>query len=211
MSLDNYDDLKNEIIDWSHRDDLDLKVDTFIDMAETEMLNNATEILQIRTQEAVAAFTMDSTTPSRYVSLPTGFQSMRKMRVQIVSGPSVELEFRTPSQLNIRQDSGLPLFFTVTDQIELDRYPDQDYEGEFQYFQGFTPLDDANQTNIVLTKSPNIYLWGSLWALNTWTNEQQEAELYYQRFINAISGANNADELGRYGPAPIMRTEGLTP
>ena len=36
MSLDTYANLKLEIIDWSHRDDLDLKIDTFIEMAEQE-------------------------------------------------------------------------------------------------------------------------------------------------------------------------------
>ncbi|MCK4788721.1 MAG: hypothetical protein KAV87_33570 [Desulfobacteraceae bacterium] len=211
MSLDSYEELKVEIIEWSHRDDLDGKIDTFIDMAESEMYANQDGPLQLRGEETLAAFTMDSSTPSRFIALPTGYQSMRKIRVQIVDGESVELEFRTPSQLNILSSDGLPRFFTVTDQIELDRLPDQDYAGEIQYFQDFTPLSDTVATNTVLTNHPNIYLFGALWALKLHTEEAQAAANYYQQFISAIRGANNKDELGRYGPAPVMRVEGATP
>lgn len=211
MSLDTYENLKVEIIEWSHRKDLNLKIDTFIDLAEAEMYANKTEPLQLRGQEVLEAFTMDSVTPSRFVALPTGFQSMRKIRVQIVNGESVELKFRTPSQLNILSTTGLPRFFTVTDQIELERVPDQDYAGEIQFYQDFTPLSSSVATNTVLTNHPNIYLFGALWALKLHAVEPESAAQYYQWFINAIQGANNKDKLGRYGPAPIMRTEGATP
>lgn len=211
MSLDTYENLKAEIIDWSHRDDLDLKIDTFIQLAESEMYSNNTEPLQLRGEETLAAFTMDSTTPSRFVALPTGYQSMRKVRVQIVNGESVELRFRTPSQLNILSTEGLPLFFTVTDQIELDRNPDQDYAGEFQYYQEFSPLSDTVASNVVLANHPTIYLYGALWALSVYTVQPQIAAGYYQQFIAAIVGANNKDEMGRYGPAPVMRVETQTP
>lgn len=211
MSLDTYENLKAEIIDWSHRDDLDTKIDTFIQLAESEMYANQMEPLQLRGEESLAAFTMDSTTPSRFVALPTGYQSMRKVRVQIVNGESVELMFRPPAGLEILSDTGLPRFFTVTDQIEFDRTPDQDYAGEFQYYQEFTALSTAAPTNIVLTNHPTIYLYGALWALNVYTVQPQIAAAYYQQFIAAIVGANGKDEMGRYGPAPVMRVEGATP
>ena len=161
MSLDTYANLKIEVIEWSHRDDIDSKVDSFIDLAESEMYANTVEPLQLRSEETLAAFSMDSVTPSRFVSLPTGYQSMRKVRVQIENGESVELEYRTPVQLNILSSVGLPRFFTVTDQIELDRTPDQDYDGEFQYIKDFTALSSSNTTNAVLTNHPTIYLLGS--------------------------------------------------
>lgn len=209
MSLDTYDNLKEEIIDWSHRNDLDLKIDTFIDLAESEMYANTVEPLQLRAEETLVAFSTNTT--DRFVALPTGYQSMRKVRIQIVDGESVELKFRTPSQLEILSSTGMPYFFTVTDQIEMERVSDQVYSGEFQYFQEFTKLDSSNTTNAVLTNYPTIYLYGSMWALKIYTNEPIAAADYYQKFIAAIRGANNKDEIGRYGPAPIMRVEGCTP
>jgi len=209
MSLDTYENLKEEIIDWSGRDDMDLLIDTFIDMAEQEMYANVAEPLQLRDGETLVAFSTSITT--RFVALPAGFQSMRKVRIQIADGESVELRFRTPGQLNILSSEGLPQFFTVTDQIEFNRISDQVYAGEFQYFQEFTALSTSNTSNAVLTGFPTIYLFGALWALKLKAEEIQAAEGYYQRFINAIKGANNKHELGRYGPSPVMRIEGATP
>jgi len=209
MSLDTYENLKLEIISWSHRDDMDQDIDTFIDMAESEMYANQVEQLKIRDGETLVAFA--TSTSDRFIALPAGYQEMRKVRIQIVNGESVELKFRTPSQLNILSSVGLPLFFTVTDQVECNRVSDQVYAGEFQYFQEFTALSAAAPSNTVLTNHPNIYLFGALWALKLKAEQADEAAEYYQRFINAIIGANDKAKEGRYGPAPVMRIEGRTP
>lgn len=323
MSLDNYANLKAEIIDWSHRDDLNTRIDSFIDLAETEMLSNTVEPLRLRATETLVDFFTNTTT--RFAALPTDYQSGRKLRIkgveteiladpefdtvsasgvdtadyvipanasitggalvftaaetatgkftvevkkyrleyeiavaaltthtlggvslnltvgvhnhqitttattahsivsdttselkyfrmtEINAGRSEPLRFRTPEQLNIRNSVGMPTFFTITDQIEFDRISDQVYPGEIQYYADFTALSSSNTTNTVLTNHPTIYLFGSLWALNVFTEKPQSAASYYQQFINAIRGANNKDKLGRYGPAPVMRVEGQTP
>ena len=208
MSLDTYANLKQEIIDWSHRDDLDLKIDTFIDLAESEMFSNAIAPLKSRNEEARSSFT--TSTSDRFVALPTGFQEARKVRIQITNGESVELEYRTPGSLNLKSGAGFPLFYTVTDKIELDRVSDQVYTGEIQYFKRFTALSTSNTTNAVLTNYPNIYLFGSLWALKKHTEMHQEAQVYYQQFITAIKGANKEQKRG-IGPAPQMKVDIRTP
>jgi hypothetical protein len=209
MSFADYEELKTEIVEWSHRDDLDLKIDTFIDLAESEMFANTIEPLQLRDEETLVAFATNTT--DRFVALPTGYQSMRKVRIQISGGESYELEYRTPSQLNILSSVGMPRFFTITDQVEMERISDQIYAGEFQYYQDFTALSTSNTTNAILTNYPTIYLFGALWALKKLTEEPQASATYYQDFINAIRGANNKSKIGRYGPAPVMRVEGATP
>jgi len=207
MTLDTYANLKKEVIDFSHRGDLDLKIDTFIDMAETEMFANAQEVLKIRSLETLDT---TATTTSRLIALPTGYQSMRSMRLTINSNTS-NLRFRAPEQM-VRVDcSGLPQFYTVTDQIEFDRTPDAAYTIEFQYYAIPTGLSSSNATNVVLDDNPNIYLFGTLWAVFEYAVDEVQAQKYYTRFINAISGANKKDKEGRYGPAPAMRIEGSTP
>lgn len=205
--LDTYANLKLEVIDWSHRDDLDLKIDTFIDMAESEMFSNAIEPLKSRNEEARTSFTTSTT--DRFVALPTGFQEARKVRIQLTNGPSIELEYRTPGSLNLKDYTGIPLFYTVTDQIELDRVSDQAYTGEIQYFKRFTPLSTSNTTNAVLTNYPNIYLYGVLWALKNYINEQQMSQYYYGEFIKAIKGANKEQQRGI--GTPQMKVDRRTP
>lgn len=209
MSLDTYTNLKAEIINWSHRDDMALEIDTFINLAETEMFANQLEPLRLRGGETRAAFSTSITT--RFASLPTGYQSSRKLRIQITDGGSFELRFRTPSQLNILSTVGCPQFFTITDQIEFNRISDTVYTGEIQYFQEFTALSSSNSSNFVLSGFPNLYLFGSLWALMLHVEQFDKAAVYYQQFLFNIKGANNKDSLGRYGPAPVMRVEGPTP
>jgi hypothetical protein len=211
MSLDTYANLKLEIIDWSHRDDLDLKIDTFIDLAETEMFSNRIEPLRLTSSETRATASMDSTTPSRYLELPDGFVEMRKLRIQIENGESYEVFYRTPGQLNVKSSEGRPDFFTVTSQLEFDRNPDIAYSVEMQYMKKFTALSSSNTTNYILTNHPTIYLYGALWAVKKYSEEYNEAEYYYSLFINSIRGANKVANTKRYGPAPVMRVEGYTP
>jgi len=209
MSLDTYENLKIELINWSHRDDMDLKIDTFIDLAESEMLANAIEPLQVRDQETLAAFSTNTT--DRFVALPTDYQSSRKLRIQIANGESEPLRFRTPEQMNLVSSAGLPKFFTVTDQIEFDRVSDQVYTGEIQYYADLTALSSSNTTNTILTNHPTIYLFGALWALNEHVDEEQKAASFYNKFISSIRGANKKAKIGRFGPSPVMRIEGPTP
>lgn len=208
MSLDTYANLKLEIIDWSKRDDMDLRIDTFIDLAESEMYANAVEPLRIRDGETRATATVP--TDSRFVALPTGYNEMRRLR--LTDAPNNwDISYRTPEQMVIEVASGRPRYFTVTSQIEFERVPDSAYTLEMQYHADFTPLSASNTSNVVLTNHPTIYLFGALWALHTWTEEPEEAARYYTQFIAAIKGANKKDKKGRYGPAPVMRVEGSTP
>jgi len=208
MALDTYDNLKQSVINWSHRGDVDLLMDDFILMTETEMFANSLEVLQIKGQE-----TSDDTltTTSRLISLPDDYQSMRSIRLSINSNSS-EVTYRAPEQMKRVDTSGLPRHFTVIgNNIEFDRTPDAVYNVELRYYAKPTPLSTTNATNEVLTKQPNIYLFGCLWATFLFATDEIEAAKYYNQFMGAIKGANKQDKLGRYGPAPAMTIQGATP
>ena len=207
MALSSYSDLKKSIINWSHRDDLDLLIDDFIELAEVEMFSNSAEILQLRGMEARATA---STGVDQFLALPAGFESMRSMRL-IVNDGGGALRFKTPESLVRRSGTGRPAYFTVTDQIEFDVTPDSSYTVEFNYIALPTPLSSVNTTNTVLDNHPNIYLYGALWALFTHADDEAQAQKYYNRFVSGIKGANQADNDGRYGPAPYARVQGPTP
>jgi|GEM_PF-1058001 len=209
MALDNFTNLKAAVVDQSHRNDVANKIDDFILVAEQEMYNNPIESLNVRELETRA--TADTGIVDRFLALPDGFLRTRRILIddKTTGADQYELRFYTPEVLPLSSQSGMPRAFTVTSQIEFDRIPDAVYNVEIQYFATPTALSTANQTNDVLTNTPSIYLYGTLWALNQWAERFDVAEYYYDKFIGAIKGANLIDDQGRYGPAPFMRIEGF--
>jgi hypothetical protein len=202
MSLTTYLGLKDSIEAWSHRNDVASRLDDFIDLAESEML----KWIRIRDMETRAT----AVTSGRYLSLPSDFLEMRRLRM--ISGAQYfEVLSSTPEGMYITQDSGMPKLFTVTSQVEFDRTPDSAYTVEMQYYGKPTALSASNTSNSILTKYPNIYLFGSLWALYLWALQEDKAEYYYGKLMQAIQTANREDKKGRHGPAPAMRYGGATP
>ncbi len=202
MALDTFDNLKLEIIDWSHRNDIDLKVDTFIKLAEVEMYSNSIKKLKVRSGETLTTGT--ASTSSRFLALPTGFLEMRRLRIDTDTG-FLPLTYRTPEQLVSIDGPAVPRFFTVTDQIEFDTVPDEAYTIEFQILAEFTALSDSNQTNPVLTLEPNVYLFGALKQAFVWAVDTEQAAKYHDLFISAIRGANKKYNAGKYGQSPVMK------
>lgn len=208
MSFDTFTNLKAEIIDWSHRNDLDTKIDGFIDLVEKDMFKatRSHEALQIRGQET----TSTANVSTKFFALPDEYFSLRSIRL-VIDTLNGRLTFKTSDALFRESGTGRPSFFTVGSQIELNITPDQAYTVEVNYYKKPTPLSDANPTNIVLEDHPDIYLNGALYYLFTYADDEQQAGKYLQRYSEAVNGANQADDEGRYGPAPYARITGSTP
>jgi len=203
--LDTYDNLVKEIIDWSHRDDLGVKIPDFIQLAENAMYSNEVEVLAIRGMEMIST----STTTGQYVALPTDFESARSVRL-VTGDNGGELRFQAPEQMRKQVATGKPTFFTIIgNEIQFDRVPDSAYTLEIQYYRKEPSLSTLVQTNAILTSHPSIYLYGALAQVYFFSQDEQQALKYTQLFISAIKGANKADKKGRYGPAPAMSIDGM--
>jgi len=207
MALNTFSDLKASIIDYSHRNDVASKIEDFILLAEEAMYANPDFPLQLRQMETRAEAT---TGADRFLALPDGFITMRRLKLNI-SGESCDVQYMAPDQMFIQGASGRPKFFTVTSQLEFDRVPDSTYTVDMQYSAIPTPLSSANTTNIVLENHPSAYLYGALWALFGWANDDAQEAKYLVKFLGIIAGINKRYKKGRYGPAPKMRIEGATP
>lgn len=209
MAIDSYDNLKAAIVDWSHRNDITPdRLDQFIDLAEEGMFSSPLMPLELRQMETKSELT--ASTSSRLLALPSDYLEMRRLKVNL-SGGDYDIQYLTPEQLPITGASGIPKFFTVTDQIEFDRTPDTAYTIEIQYYAKPTALSDANTTNVILANHPKIYLHGVLSNLYQWAMQNDLAEYHENKFQAAIRGANKQYKRGRYGPSPKIRIEGPTP
>lgn len=210
MALDNFANLKASIEVWSHRNDVKAIIDDFIQLAETEMYSNPDANLRIRDMEQTSSGS--TSTASRVIPLPADFLEMRRIEI-IVDSIAYLMEYKTPEQLGAIDETitGVPKYFTITSDIVFDVLPDDIYPVNLNYFASLAPLDASNPTNAILTRFPNVYLYGSLRALNQFANDAEEETKNFQRFIKAIQGANATDKKGRYGPAPRQRLRGMNP
>ena len=208
MALGTFDDLVKEIIDYSHRNDMGNRTDTFIQLAENAMYSNGVQPLKVRSMEIVST----AATAGQYVELPPDFESARSVRL-VTGDSSGELRFQAPEQLQKQPATGKPLFYTIVgNEIQFGRVPDSDYTLEIQYFRKAQPLTVDNQTNEILTNHPQIYLFGALAMLFAFAQDTEQEASYTLKFIGAIQGANQADKKGRYGPAPALSLDGgMTP
>jgi len=207
MALANFDDLVKSIISWGVRRDKQDLIPDYILLAETEMYNNEATQLTIRDMETISVLL----TTSKLISLPAGFEKGRSFQLETGNG-IFDVKFQVPEQLVREISPGRPQFYTVIgDQIEFNRTPDAEYNLTIQYYKRPNALTKTNQTNSVMTKHPNIYLYGALHQLFLRSQNTEQSVLFFSKMQAAIQGANKAAKKGRYGPAPYMRIESFIP
>jgi hypothetical protein len=200
MALDTYANLKIAVINQSHRGDLDLQIDDFILLTEAEIRANPDEPLNLRGNELIA--TGATVVDSDSVALPTRYQRSRSLRITIGT-QKFRLTYRTPQDMVRRQNSGPPIYYTILgDNIVLDIEADRVYVVTFEYEADLNPLSATNTTNNVLTRYPNIYLYGCLKQAFIWAVDNEEVSKYNNLFLTAISSANTAEMIARYGESP---------
>lgn len=209
MALDTYDNLFKAISNRIERgSSLDTEINDFILLAEKEMLSNPTESLKISEAETISTAQTDITT--RFLALPDGFKKSRNFSITIDEGVG-KLSYRTPDQMNIRNGTGRPYFYTIQgNEIAFDIIPEEVWTVTIDYFKNFIPLTVANQTNIVLTKYPNIYLFGALRHAFLRSQDSEQQLIYTDNFISAIESANLSELEKRNGNMP-QQTVGWSP
>lgn len=199
MSLDSYSGLKAEINDWLDRDDL--PADTLIDLAEARHKRE----IRVREMQVRQQADLDE----RYEVLPTGLIQMRELR--ILSSPVTVLREVSPHEMTrFRQDTtGKPTYFTVHEELEFDRAPDDTYTMEMVFWKAFTPLSDANTSNALLARAPDAYFWGALAAAAPWLTNDDRIATWDAAYVSVRDALNMMDRK-LAGPL-VSRVYGATP
>lgn len=208
MSLGSYSELKAEIIDHLDRSDLDEKVDTFIALAEARHKRE----IRIREMVTRSQATINTTT-GRYLALPSGFIQMQTLRLILASNRDqrlLEVNLDEMTRLS-SPDRGIPQYFVTHEEIEFDRPPDQSYTVEMVYWKAFTPLSDDNESNPLLVKAPDAYLYGALSASAPFIQEDERIEVWERYYGVARDGLLVSDRRSRYGGPLVSRVSGPTP
>jgi len=202
MSLDTYANLKTDIAAWLERDDLTDQIDTFIDLAEAKHKRE----VRIRDMVTRASLTVNA----RYVNLPSGF--LEPMSLRLLTNPVTVLNSVSHYEMSrVRvETTGKPKYYSFNGtEIEFDRAADQSYDGEILYYAELTPLSDDDTTNAILTRAPDLYLYGALIAAEPYLMNDPRIQTWAALYNSGVTAINAMD---RKKPGPLFsRVMGATP
>lgn len=217
MSIASYGDLIAAGTEWLARDQDTFFVNRlpdFITLSEAKFNRE----LFVRQMEVRSTTEVDiSSAEPEFISLPSDFQSMRRIRLSSVSGKP-RLEFKSGAQMDdYRFASGdsadQPRYFTVLgSELELAPTPDQNYTIEMVYRANLPPLNVDNASNWLLEQAPDLYLYGMLLEAMPYIQKDERIQTWLLGFTTALDGLNRLGLTSTFNAGPMqMRASGVTP
>lgn len=157
MALSTFDDIVAALGSWLERDDLTARAADFITLAEAQM--NRT--LRLRDMEVRATSQLQTT--DLFFNLPVDFREEKSVKIDDGSC-SWALD---PMPIQVieasRPFTGRPTHYAlVGDAIHVYPTPDKTYTATLIYYGDIPPLTAENQTNWLLARAPDAYLYGAL-------------------------------------------------
>ncbi|MDB5611326.1 MAG: hypothetical protein JWP25_8226 [Bradyrhizobium sp.] len=214
--IGSYTDLQAAVIEYLAREQdaiLTARVPTFIQLAEAKFNR---ELLVRQMERRSTTIMGDGEDEPEFVSLPDGFQSMRRIRLSSVTGKP-HLEYMATAALDefrcARADTpGRPQYFAIYgNEIEIAPTPDGPYTVEMVFRQNVPPLA-ANASNWLLTLAPDLYLYGALLESAPYIKEDARIQTWGLGVSTALDGLNRLSLASTFNAGPlVMRVSGSTP
>lgn len=214
MAITDFTTLCTAVADWLARDDLTTRIPDFITLAEAKI--NRTLLhpgMEARTTVTVDAGSADP----EFIDLPTGFQTMRTVRLSGVVGKP-RLAFMSQTQIddyryNIDNVTGQPVYFSIVgSELELAPTPNDDFDIEMLHRANVPALTASNLTNWLLTLAPDLYLYGALLESAAYNKDDQRIGVWGSAFQLCMDQLNThgARQSFDSGPSSIS-LPGVTP
>jgi hypothetical protein len=214
MAISTYTELLAAGSNWlGGRTDLTSRFPEFVALCEAK-LNRELFVRQMETRSTTPCDTTDD--EPEFITLPTDFQSMRRVRLSSVSGKP-RLQFLTGTQADefrygSSDTAGQPTHFTIMGtELELIPTPDDDYTIEMVY-RKYIPALASNSTNWLLTLAPDVYLYGMLLETAPYLDNDERIQTWGLGFMSALEGLNRLGQHSAFNSGPLtMTVSGVTP
>ena len=213
MALTTYTTLKAAIADYLARSDLTDAIPDFITLAEAKF-NRSLRCMQMETRSTTSVDLSD--TEPEFITLPSDFQTMRRVRLSSVDGKP-RLEFLNGTQADeyrYGRDNvtGQPQYFTVFGtELELLPTPDSAYTIEMVY-RANIPALSSNSTNWLLTIAPDAYLYGALMEAAPYMRDDVRIAIWSAGLSSTVDELNRLADDQTHGAGPMaIRMTGVTP
>jgi hypothetical protein len=196
-TITNYSTLKSTIADYLNRADLTSQIETFIQLAEADMNSR----LRCREQIVRARTTSDA----EFVDLPSNW--LEAINIHIVGGqqPLRYITLDEADIVNKEQVYTAPHFYSLMNgAIEIIPDPAADIEIEMIYYSKITALSDVNTTNWLLTKSPDVYLYGALTHAAPFLMDDQRMPVFSQIYLARVQALQDESQKSLHSGSPLI-------
>lgn len=196
-TITNYATLQSTIADYLNRADLTSQIQTFIQFAEADLNSRLRDRLMIVRAEA--------TSNQEYVQLPADW--LEALNLQIVGGMS-PLRYITLDESDIVNSTRVltsPSFYSLMNgAIELVPPPAVDVDIEMVYYGKIPALSDAVATNWLLTKAPDVYLYGALTHAAPFLMDDARIQTFGQIYLARVQSLQDESQKSLHSGSPLI-------
>jgi len=196
-TITNYATLQSAIADYLNRADLTSQIQTFIQFCEAD-LNT-----RLRSREMIVNAT--ATSDGQFVSLPPDW--LEAINMMIVGGQS-PLRYITPDEadvINKAQTYTSTRFYSMTTGIiELIPPAVDEITIDMVYYGKIPALSDANTTNWLLTKAPDVYLYGALTHAAPFLMDDQRMPVFSQIYLARVQSLQDESQKALHSGSPLI-------
>lgn len=198
MSLTNYSDLQTAILDWMGRPGdataLAGRVQDAITVFESKVRRNLRHP-QMVNQQILAI-------DAEYVDLPTDYLEMKDMFLQYdPTQPLRQVSLEALRFLFNESETNIPTHFAISgNQIVFGPAPDDVYSAQMTYY-AFTGLSNIAPTNWLMTKYPDLYLFGALIEAHSFAADPDAVVGWRSRYTEAYTELDDAGRRAEQSPA----------
>lgn len=196
-TITNYSTLQSAIGDYLNRADLTSQIPMFIQFVEAD-LNT-----RLRSREMVVRAT--TTNDEEFVELPPDF--LQALNLQIVGGktPLRYVTLDEADQIKAAQVYTQVIAYSIVDgAIELVPAPADNVQIEMVYYQQVPALSDVNTTNWLLSKSPDVYLYGALVHAAPFLMDDQRINTFASFYTQRVEALNLDSDRAVHSGSPLI-------
>lgn len=131
----------------------------------------------------------DAIVDAEYAVVPEDFQG--EISLTLDDSANTKVQFVDPGafakRINDYTDTGTPKYCTIIgDEFRFLPVPSDSYTADLVYWQGVPALTDGSDTNWILTKHPDAYLYGCLMHAAAFLKDFDQKAMYEAWFARAI-------------------------
>ncbi|CAB4171637.1 hypothetical protein UFOVP1552_40 [uncultured Caudovirales phage] len=196
-TITNYATLQSTIADYLNRADLTSQIQTFIQFVEAD-LNT-----RLRNREMIVNAT--ATSDGQFVALPPDW--LEAINMMIVGGQS-PLRYITPDEadtlIKAQTYTSTKFYSMTTGVIELVPPAVDDITIDMVYYGKIPALSNANTTNWLLTKAPDVYLYGALSHAAPFLMDDARMGTFGQIYLARVQSLQDESQKALHSGSPLI-------